>query len=135
MLSLREFRTSGVPLFWRTSVTLIKALHFDPNHSENHNLRVNNKKLPYIEKYIDARWQYCDKNEVIDELIEEGFTILDSHQCDNEDDLKRMLGKRLYDDIELWLSNINQKQKDIVQPLRRDMYLVILNHSYMVLGK
>lgn len=113
---------------------LIKTIHFNKDHAENHNVRIANKKLPYIEKYVD-RWQYCTKEEVLDELIHEGFQIMDEYHCDNEDDLKKKLTQRFYDDLGKWLGDVDQKEKEVIEPLRRDLYLVVLNNSYMVLTK
>ena len=131
----KDFLTKCLRKQNKGMIELIRALHFHPEHHENYNLKVTNKKLPYVEKFVDARWQYCDRAEVIDDLINEGFTILDEHHYDNEEDLKKLMSKRIYDDLDNWLSSIRDKEKDTITPLRRDMYLVILNNSYMVLTK
>jgi hypothetical protein len=131
----KDFLTKCLRKKHQGMLDLIKALHFHSDHNENHNIRISNKKLPYIEKYIETRWQYFDKKEVIDDLIKEGWQILDEHQYDNEEELKSMMSKRLFDDIDNWLNTIQDREKKTMEPLRRDIYLVILNNSYMVLTK
>jgi hypothetical protein len=116
-------------------IDLIRAIHFNPDHKENHNLRITNKKLPYIEKFLEERWRYEDKDKIIDELIREGFEILDEHHYDNEEELKQLMTRRIYEDLDKWLSQIRDKEKDVITPLKRDLYLVVLNNSYMILSK
>lgn len=131
----KEFLTKCLRKKNQGMLDLIRALHFHPDHQENHNIKATNIKLPYIQKLVNGRWEYFDKNEVADELIKDGFEILDEHQCDNEEDLKQQMSKHLYQEIEKWIDSVRDKEKDTFQPLLRDVYLVVLNNSYMIVSK
>ena len=116
-------------------VELLQHIHFHPEHIENHNLKITNKKSNFIEKYNGNRWQYDSKQKVIDELFKKGFEILDDHYYDNEADLKQKLSKCIMNNIDNFMKAVNNGDKDIVKPLLDGIYLLILNNSYMVLTK
>lgn len=46
---------------------LIEKIHFDPEHPENHNIQIPNKKLPHAKILNNKReWQIVNKKEAID---------------------------------------------------------------------
>jgi len=56
---------------------LLEKIHFDPEHPENNNVRIPNKKLPYT-KFVNSRsqWEYNYKNNTIHSMIENAYNIL-----------------------------------------------------------
>jgi len=57
---------------------LIEKIHFDPDHPENHNVQIPNKKLPHARIMNRKReWQIVQKKDVIDNMIDVGYTMLD----------------------------------------------------------
>ena len=79
----------------------IKDIHFNPEHPENKNIRILNKKQPYLQVLKDNKWEFrIKKNELInilknryiyleehynkvkDELTEEELKILDEYKKD-----------------------------------------------------
>ena len=114
---------------------LVKAIHFDQSHPENHNIRIKNKKLCYIEKLVDKRWQLFDKNAALEELIHQGWEVFDEFQYDNENDLKQSIKPKLLSDVQAWLDKVEVKEKSTIDPLKRDVNLLILNNSYMLIAK
>jgi len=111
--------------------TLMKEIHFNPNVPENHNIRVLSKKQNLLEKYCDGEWHPCDKNNTLDEMIKNGYKILYSH----------FLRQKIDHDLELIEPTINDyfiklRSKDnIYYELRRDLYIMILDDTFYVLGK
>ena len=71
---------------------LIKMVHFDPKHPENHNIYVGNIQSKHILVYNGLKWIMKDKNEMIDNLI-----------SNSEYKLKETLGK--------WIKNEGNKDK------------------------
>ena len=57
---------------------LIKNIHFHPNHPENHNVKITNKKLPYALVWNDKIWETRNKKEVIEDLVDKGYMIMDT---------------------------------------------------------
>ena len=44
---------------------LIENIHFNPSHPENHNIKITNKKEPYIKVRKNDKWELQDKKENI----------------------------------------------------------------------
>ena len=99
---------------------LIKHLHFNPKFSENHNIKIPNKKLPWASIYNGDQWEYRDKDDTIEDLSHKAYGIINNHymggdkymdnfknQFTNEDN---SLTKRIHKDVELVILN-NQKPK------------------------
>ena len=42
---------------------LIKAIHFDPDHQENHNIKIPNKNKPIAKIYDGDSWEFKNKKE------------------------------------------------------------------------
>ena len=57
---------------------LIEKIPFDPDHPENHNIKIPNKKLPHAKIMNHKReWQIVNKKEAIDDMINIGYSMLD----------------------------------------------------------
>lgn len=57
---------------------LIEKIHFDPDHPENHNVQIPNKKLPHAKIMNHKReWQIVQKKDAIDNMIDIGYNMLD----------------------------------------------------------
>ena len=104
---------------------LIKHTHFNEEHPENQNIKITNKKEPYIKVRKNDKWELQNKedtindlidrqqvhlmDEVIEEKIEEKCSNSEKNNIDrcndlyNEDDKEYM--KRLYNDSELIIIN------------------------------
>ena len=67
---------------------LIKNIHFHPNHPENHNVKITNKKMPYALVWNDKIWETRKKKEVIEDLVDKGYMILDTTNEIIEDENK-----------------------------------------------
>jgi len=52
---------------------MIKQLHFNENHPENHNLDVVNKGKNFIRTFDGKNWSHVNYNELIKNLIEDTF--------------------------------------------------------------
>ena len=50
--------------------SLIKQIHFNPKHPENHNIKITNKKEPYIKVRKNDKWEFQDKGSTITDLID-----------------------------------------------------------------
>ncbi len=100
---------------------LIKDIHCNPQHPENHNIRKTNKRDKFISIYQDGKWTYEDKNKLLDNLIDEKMAMLES-SVDNSLDKKRLerfeeFKGKFYEDETTKSSNISEAE------------LIILNNS------
>ena len=77
-LSTSDFINSIIDIPYTSLPKLLTNIHFHPNHPENHNVRLTNKKLPYITIWKNNKWQICDKKQVLNELVDKGYNFLDT---------------------------------------------------------
>jgi len=54
----------------KTIPELIKYTHFNTEHPENQNIKITNKKEPYIKVRKNNKWELQDKDETISDLID-----------------------------------------------------------------
>ena len=59
--------------------TLIKDIHFNPNHPENHNIKIPNRKEKFAVVYKDGNWELRNKHNVIENIVDNGYNMLDCH--------------------------------------------------------
>uniref|UniRef100_A0A6C0L289 C2H2-type domain-containing protein n=1 Tax=viral metagenome TaxID=1070528 RepID=A0A6C0L289_9ZZZZ len=48
---------------------MLKKIHFDKEHPENHNVKIPNKKLPHLQTFNGEEWQTMNKKEGIENLV------------------------------------------------------------------
>lgn len=58
---------------------LIETIHFNPDHPENTNLRITNRKEPFIQIRKKNKWFLENKNEIINNLLSDKYSILEEH--------------------------------------------------------
>jgi hypothetical protein len=97
---------------------LIKKLHFHPMHPENHNVKITNKKLPYALVWNDKIWETRKKKEVISDLVDKGYMILDT-TYENIDENSKYI--KFQDSFE---SNDNTKYS-----IEEDTEMIVINES------
>lgn len=116
---------------------LIEHIHYHPDHIENHNIRVQNKKLNWIETHNGERFVYQDKNKVLDELIREGYEILEEHYAENEEDIQEALNhnETRLEEIREFLEKCRDQDINVIAPLKQNVYLLILNKQYILFRK
>lgn len=73
------FKTQLIKGPFKMIPKMIEAVHFNNKKPENKNISLPNKKGKYMRVYKEGKWLYCNKNEVLDELMETNYYILDSH--------------------------------------------------------
>ena len=106
---------------------LIKNIHFNPNHPENHNIKITNKKLPFIGIWKDNKWEIRDKQQVLNDMVDKGFNILDDKYQDTDYDLE--LNKKII--LEEFQDKYNDNDKNLLKHLNKDVELLIINNSDM----
>ena len=97
---------------------LLKNLHFNPEHKENHNVKIPNRKEKYATVYDGEKWEFRDKKETIEDLTDKAYNLLEDHfdgknkhmnkfinQYDNDDKVV----KKVYNDTEMMILN-NQEE-------------------------
>ena len=99
---------------------LIKMLHYDPDHPENHNIKITNKKEPYALVWNNPIWELRKKKSVVKDLVDKGFMMIDTtHNNINETNNKYI---KFQDNFEDNASNIKDK-------IEEETEIVIINET------
>ena len=71
---------------------MIEAVHFSDDKPENKNISLTNKKDNRIKIFKNGKWEYCKKSEILDDIMNNNYYLLDSHYDD--------IGKELLNDVQ-----------------------------------
>jgi hypothetical protein len=106
---------------------LIKYTHFNTEHPENQNIKITNKKEPYVKVRKNDKWELQDKDETINDLIDrQQVHLLDENvekkieeKCSNTEKVNIERCSHLY----------NQDDKEYMKRLYNESELIIINNS------
>ena len=104
---------------------LLKDIHFHPEHPENSNIVITNKKLNYAKVWEDNKWNIKDKQEVIKNMLDKGFNLIDEQfvvSCENLEKSK----KKNYTEFQKRFENSDKK---LHKELIKDTEIIIINNS------
>jgi hypothetical protein len=98
---------------------LIEKIHFNPKHPENHNIKITNKKQPYVKVRKNDKWELKDKKETLENLVDDKYNILEDHYVEKTEEINVMDNF-----IDKYQSNY-----DLQKELQKKTEIVILNNS------
>ena len=75
---------------------MIEAVHFNKEKPENKNISYPNKKTNNVKIFKDGEWKYYNKGELMDEMIENNYYILDVHYDEKGDNVLNDVQKKRY---------------------------------------
>ena len=105
---------------------LIEKIHFDPEHPENHNIQIPNKKLPHAKIMNHKReWQIVQKKDAIDSMIDNGYNILDEKFQENSHVLAETKQRNFRD----FQSKYEEADKDTIQDIKNKVELLVINNT------
>tara|TARA_B110000208_G_scaffold179881_1_gene229076 strand:- start:3827 stop:4903 length:1077 start_codon:yes stop_codon:yes gene_type:complete len=94
---------------------LLKYIHFNPDHKENHNIKIPNKKQPYASIFNGTKWEISDKKQTIENMTDKAYTILNNH----------------YTGANQYMTEFNEKFEEkepaLTKRIRKDTEIMILN--------
>jgi len=103
---------------------LLKTIHFNPKHPENHNIKISNKKEKYANVYNSGNWEFKNKKEVIENIVDNGYNIMECHFEDIKKDIEYVRRDRF--------SNFQDKydtDPTIKKNIKSDVEMLILNKN------
>jgi len=101
---------------------LLKHIHFNPKHPENHNIKIPNRKEKFAIVYSNGKWEIRVKKEVIGDMVDTAYNIIDCHY----DEVKNTLEFSRKDRFNNYQSSYDKDNKTR-QKIETDVELVILN--------
>lgn len=111
-------------------VELLEQLHFGQQDGRNANVRISNKKLPLAETQ-DGRgnWMVARKDTVLNAMLDRGHGILQDHLDDHQEEIKESVSDSMYEYIMEWFEKVADKDKNSVEDILLDIYVLLLNKS------
>jgi hypothetical protein len=103
---------------------LIQNIHFNPHHPENHNIKITNKKEPYIKVRKNDKWELQDKKETLETLVDDKYYILEEHYSE--------MDPTLSDHARNVMDNFRNKftdDKELHKDIEKKSEMIILNNS------
>jgi len=95
---------------------LLEYIHFNPNHKENNNIKITNRKQPYVQIYNGEKWLLKNKKEAIENISDTAYTLLNEH----------------YEGADKYMDKFNSEYNsdvDITKKIQKKVELVILNST------
>lgn len=114
-----EFKTSLLKGPYAMIPKMIEAVHFNDKKPENMNITFPNKKENKIKIFSGDKWIYKNKDDVIDDLIDGNYFILDTHyenKCEPDNTYEKF--QQLFDD----------KDKKLLDNLKIECEFTLLNN-------
>ena len=108
---------------------LIEKIHFDPEHPENQNIKLSNKKLPYIKIKKNDKWQFVDRKTEIINLIDAMCFILSENYQNMNLKGRNNLNERQKNVIEKYLEKYRNDDKKLLSELENIVDLTLINNS------
>jgi len=106
---------------------LIEYTHFNKEHPENQNIKLPNKKQPYVKVLKDDKWVYVNRKSTILDLIDETHSEL------NDTPLLKHIEDTFSDDLQDRFERFNDRylndDRDFTSKLYKETELVIINNS------
>ena len=99
---------------------ILKQIHFHPDHNENHNIYIPNKKQGFAKVYDGEKWVLTKKKDAIEDLTIKAFDVLSSSSTSENTQLSKIRDQ--YDNGD----------KKTTNRLHEDAELVILNNQNIV---
>jgi len=103
---------------------MIEAVHFNNDKPENKNIAFTNKKENKIKVYSKDKWIYKDKDDIIYDLIDGKYFILDNHYDSVFENLS-MTSKTTYEKFRTFF---DKNDKILHDQIKKDCEFVLLNN-------
>ena len=76
-----DFITQLIKIPYASVPKLIEHIHFNPDHPENHNIKIPNKRDKFALVCKDGSWEHVNKKDLIENMIDKGYNMLDCYMA------------------------------------------------------
>ncbi len=105
---------------------LIEYTHFNKDHPENQNIKLPNKKEPYVKVLKDDKWVYMDRKSTILDLIDEKHCELNDGPLIKH--IEDKFSEHLQDRFERFNDRYLNDEKEFTKQLYKETELVMINN-------
>ena len=106
---------------------LIKHTHFNEEHPENQNIKITNKKEPYVKIRKNDKWELQNKEDTINDLIDRQQIHLMDEVI--EEKIEETCNNSEKNNIERCYDLYNNDDKEYMKRLYNESELIIINNS------
>ncbi len=110
---------------------LIEKIYFDESVPGNHNICINNIKSPYMYVYENNNWQLKDKSDIIDNLINNKYILL-NEKCDELEE-NNQISEKIVNNFKQFTENYNNDEAQ--KNTKKDVMLMIYNNKDKIKDK
>ena len=103
---------------------LLKMIYFNKDHPENHTMKLVNKNKELMKVHKKKGWEFVDKQDTIDYIIEDKNYEVDNYYDNNTDEFSQFV-KRTYKNFRRLFDN---RDKDLWKQIKRDVDLLLWNN-------
>ena len=107
----------------KTIPNIIQMIHFDPEHPENHNVKMTNKKLKYAQVFTDNGWVTTSRGKAVDDMIQTGYNVAAQKYSDNKDKIKSSKQGQ----FENFQMRFEDQDAETMRTLKSDVDLSLIN--------
>ena len=105
---------------------LLKQIHFHPEHPENRNVKITNRKERFAHVFKNEQWQIANKQDVLKKMVDSGFDLLDN--C-YESGKRKEIDKTKQHKYEKFQEKMDNQESTERQKIRDDTEILVLNNS------
>ena len=106
---------------------MIKHTHFNKEHPENQNIKITNKKEPYVKIMKDNKWEYQDRKNTITDLIDKQHIKITDEKVEKK--IEKQCTNTQKNNIERCNDLYVNEDEDYLKRLYNESELVVLNNS------
>jgi hypothetical protein len=115
---------SCISKVYKSIPSLLEKIHFDPNHPENHNIKITNKKQPYASVMgNNQKWKTVDRKDAIEKMVINGYNMLDEKYAEN----KEKLPSSKQQNFEGFQSKFESEDKEMMKMIKTEVDMMVLN--------
>ena len=103
---------------------MIESVHFNHDKPENKNIQLTNSRDNKIKVFTGDKWEYKHKDEIISDLMDGKYFLLDTHYENICEDLNNVSQSR----YETFRSIFDEKETKVHDHLKKECELVLLNN-------
>lgn len=113
---------------------LIRAAYFNRiDYPQNANIKITNYRMPYIDVYDGSRWIKCDKQDILEGILDTGCSTMDEHYEDlkENESLAEKFTKNIVKLVHDFMIKVKDREqhKKFFDDLKQRIHLLIINES------
>ncbi len=100
---------------------LIKSIHFNPDHQENHNIKIPNRNKNIAQIYNGTNWELANKQDTLSNMSDKAYNMINEHY--EEGSNKYMDGFK---------ERLDDKNIETTKKIQKDVELTVLNSQEII---